>query len=311
MGGFVDVLSNDNIDFRRYMEASEPEEKVRSVGMYEAEVLAELAPNDDAKPKHPKLPFANAWLYFAPGEVTVWAGYNGSGKSMLQGQVMSQFAQDGIKGCIASFEMTPAKTISRMIRQNTDHRNPSPTQVQEFIRKTDNSLWVYDQQGAVQPRRLIAVLKYCAEVLGCTQIAVDSLMKCVKGTDDFNGQKEFVDQLTICARDFNIHIHLVAHLKKPDGIGERIPTRYDISGAAAISDLVDNVLIVYRNKAKERDGAAGKTPDDNAADTLLICDKSRNGDWEGRVKLWYDRESQLFTCYNKGARRGLSAALAA
>lgn len=307
----MDILTSDNINFERYLEASEPQEKVRSVDRYEAEVLAELEPESDAKPKHPKLPFANAWLRFAPGEVTVWAGYNGSGKSMLQGQVMSVFAQDAIKGCIASFEMTPAKTISRMIRQNTDHRHPSNAQVREFIGKTKNSLWVYDQQGAVQPKRLIAVLKYCAEVLGCTQIAVDSLMKCVKGTDDFNGQKEFVDQLTICARDFGIHIHLVAHLKKPDGVIERIPTRYDISGSSAISDLVDNVLIVYRNKAKERDIAAGKPVADDVADTLLICDKSRNGDWEGRVKLWFDSQSQLFTSYNRSARRGLATALAA
>ncbi len=305
----MELLRADDIDFDEYMRDSEPQERVRSVAMYEDEVMAELAPETDAtKPKHPKMPFANFWLDFAPGEVTVWGGFNGSGKSMLQGQVLSTLAQDGHKCCIASFEMKPPKTISRMIRQNTGLRHPNSEQVKAFIRKTEKSMWVYDQQGSVHPRRLMAVIRHCSEKLGCTHIAVDSLMKCVKGTDDYNGQKEFVDQLTIIARDLNIHIHLVVHLKKGEG-DEKMPTRMDISGSGAIADLVDNVVLVYRNKRKERDVDAGNTPPDDMADTLLICDKSRNGEWEGRVKLWFDPQSQKFTDYNKNARRGLARVL--
>ena len=29
-------------------------------------------------------------------------------------------------------------------------------------------------------------------------------------------------------------------------------------------------------------------------DTLLICDKQRNGEWEGTIGLWYERNSQQF-----------------
>ncbi|AIY40166.1 DNA polymerase I [Collimonas arenae] len=305
----MELLTEDMIDFEGYLAETEPQERVRSVAMYADEVIAELAPDVlGSAPKYPKMPFANCWLYFAPGEVTLWGGFNGSGKSMLQGQVLSTLAQDGHKSCTASFEMKPPKTISRMIRQHTGLRHPTPEQVRNFIQKTEKSMWVYDQQGSVHPKRLFAVIRHCAEKLGCTHIAVDSLMKCVKGTDDYNGQKEFVDQLTIIARDLNIHIHLVVHLKKGEG-DEKMPTRMDISGSGAIADLVDNVVLVYRNKRKERDVDAGKTPPDDMADTLLICDKSRNGEWEGRVKLWFDPQSQKFTDFNKNARRGLARVL--
>jgi len=304
----MEILTLDNIDFSEYEQETDPKQKVRSIAAYTQEIIEELTPDRAEAPRHPKMPFANFWLYFAPGEVTVWAGFNGSGKSMLQGQVLAKLAEEGVKSCIASAEMKPRKTASRMIRQCTGKRWPQPAEVQAFVAKTEKSLYVYDQQGNIEGKKLRAVIRYCVDKLGIQHFAVDSLMKCVRGTDDYNGQKDFVDMLTVIARDLNIHIHLVVHLKKGEG-DEKVPTRMDISGSGAISDLVDNVLICWRNKRKERERDAGKQVNENDADTLLICDKSRNGDWEGRIPLWFDPDCQKFTDFNKNARRGLARAL--
>lgn len=302
----MQVLVPDDIDFDRYLKETDPAEKVRPASEYLNDVMHVLTPPPDA-PKHPRLPFNGAWVNFAPGEVTVWGGFNGSGKSMLQGQVMTQFAEAGQKVCIASFEMKPAKTLARICKQKFGHPEPSRAQVAQFLQQTHERIWLYDQQGTVRPERMIAVVKHCAEKLKCNHVAIDSLMKCVRGTDDYNGQKEFVDALTACARDFGIHVHLVVHLKKGEG-DERLPNRMDISGTAAISDLVDNVLLVWRNKRKERTRDAGKQVNEEDPDSVLICDKQRNGDWEGRVKLWFDRGSQKFT---DRARKGIAQALVA
>jgi twinkle protein len=132
-------------------------------------------------------------------------------------------------------------------------------------------------------------------------------MKCVRGEDDYNGQKSFVDELTACARDYSVHIHLVAHLKKGE-TDERLPTRMDIKGSGAISDLVDNVLIVWRNKKKERDIEAGRQVNEGDPDSVLICDKQRNGDWEGRIKLWYNKTSLKFADQLR-QKRGLAKSL--
>jgi twinkle protein len=203
-------------------------------------------------------------------------------------------------------EMKPAKTLARIVRQFCG-ANPHREVVQRFLDSTGKNLWIYDQQGSVKPERLIAVIKHCAEKLKCKHIAIDSLMKCVRGADDWNGQKDFVDALTTCARDYATHLHLVVHLKKGEG-DERMPTRMDISGTAAISDLVDNVLLLWRNKAKERARDAGKQFREDDPDSVLICDKQRNGEWEGRVHLWYDRETLKFT---DRQRKGIAQALAA
>lgn len=291
------VLTNDDIDFAHYLADTEAQEKVKPASEYLNSVMRQLSPANEA-PKYAKLPFFGTDVEFRPGEVTIWAGFNGSGKSMLQGQVIAGFAEQKTVCCIASLEMRPDKTLARIARQVTGLRTPSKNAVADYFNRVSQTLWLYDQQGVVRPERMIAVIKYCAEKLGCQHFAVDSLMKCVAGTDNYNAQKDFVDALTVAARDYNTHIHLVAHLKKGEG-DERMPTRMDISGTGAISDLVDNVLIQWRNKKKERAISDGKPVNEDDPDAVLICDKQRNGEWEGRVRLYFDKESQRFSGQTK------------
>lgn len=288
----LDVLQPDEINFEHYMRETDPAAKVRPASEYLDAIMFALAPVHEDRSRE-SLPFANSWLNFTPGEVTIWAGFNGSGKSMLQGQVLAEIAMRGAKTCIASFEMKPARTLARIARQVTRTSMPSKASVDAFLRETGGAIWVYDQQGTVRSEMMLAVVKHCAEQLKVKHIAIDSLMKCVRGEDDYNGQKEFVDALTACARDYDVHIHLVHHLRKGE-TDERLPTRTDLRGSVAISDLADNVLLVWRNKKKERDHQAGKQVAETDPDAVLICDKNRNGDWEGRVKLWFDRATLRF-----------------
>lgn len=288
----LNVLQPDEIDFSKYLRETDPAAKVRPAHEYLDAIMHALAPAPEER-NYERLPFANSWVDFTPGEVTIWAGFNGSGKSMLQGQVLSEIAMRGAKICIASFEMKPARTLARIARQATRHASPSKSSVDAFLRESGGSIWLYDQQGTVKAENMLAVVKHCAEVLGVRHIAIDSLMKCVRGEDDYNGQKEFVDSLTACARDYNVHIHLVHHLRKGEA-DDRLPSRMDLRGSAAISDLADNVLLVWRNKKKERDRDAGQQVSATDPDAVLICDKNRNGDWEGRVKLWFDRPTLRF-----------------
>ncbi len=55
--------------------------------------------------------------------------------------------------------------------------------------------------------------------------------------------------------------------------------------SGSISDQVDNVFCVWKNKDEKRN------PGDDA---LLIVDKQRNGEWEGRIALSFDPEAQGF-----------------
>lgn len=244
--------------------------------------------------KGAKLPWGKAEfsIAFRPGEVTLWLGMNGHGKSLVLGQLMLWWMAHDDACCVASFEMKPATTLQRMCRQGAQSSEPPIEWIKKFHRWTDGRLWMYDQQGTVSPQRVLSVCRYFADGIGGQHVVIDSLMKCGIPEDDLNGQKKFVDELTSVARDNNIHIHLVHHSRKLSDENTP-PGKMDAKGSGAITDQVDNCITVWRNKRKERDTQAGIN-DPTKPDAMMIVDKQRNGEWEGNILLWFDKASQQF-----------------
>ena len=300
------ILSSDSIDFSKYMLESESKQKVRPAAEYVQDLIDDLGVY--RKPVHAFLPWEKTHqvFHFRPGEVTLWVGVNGHGKSQVTGLVALSLCTQEERVCIASFEMKPTKTLERMVRQFSGQTPPQAHDFndrgvmasfrdtyEQFQTFTDRRMWLYDQQGTVDTKTLIGVIRYCAKELHIKHFFIDSLMKCIAGEDDYNGQKLFIDQVTSIARDTGMHIHVIHHSKKLAN-EEAMPDKMDVKGSGSITDQVDNLLIVWRNKKKERSLAEGKRVADDEPDALLICDKQRNGEWEGRISLWYERASQQF-----------------
>lgn len=303
-----DMLIGD--DFADYMQASETHAKVVPAQNYREQLKrAMFAPSAEAVAS---LPWGKTLdqVQLRPGEVSMWAGANGSGKSMLLSHVVLGLLKQGERACIASFEMKPLRQLERMARQTAQCARPSERAVDSMLDWLSGRLWFYDQQGTVKPAMVYAVCRYAADKHKCRHVVIDSLMKCVRGEDDYNAQKDFVDEITSIARDLNIHIHLVHHVRKPDD-DSRVPSKYDAKGSGSISDQVDNVFMVWRNKPKEAlvdrmnrgEPISEKERDklDKQADVLLSCDKQRNGDWEGRIQLWF-HAGALQYCADKSCR---------
>ena len=182
-----------------------------------------------------------------------------------------------------------------MCRQALGGRNPTNDFINKFVSRIERKLWLYDQQGTVSADKLIGVMYYAAEKLLVEHFVVDSLMKCGIGEDDYNGQKRFVDRLCAFAKDTECHVHLVTHAKKTED-EFNMPGKMSVKGSGAITDQADNVLTVWRNKKKEQKISGGDTSDETKKlpDAMICCDKQRNGEWEGRIALWYDVESMRY-----------------
>lgn len=296
----MNILSPDEIDFSGYLKETEAKQRVRPARDYVAELIERLG-----KPvvhKGQPLPWSKVGsrFRFRPGEVTLWAGVNGHGKSLMTGFVMLDLIAKRQKVCVASFEMKPHATLGRMLRQWVGYSaesefgsHPEAADAmrdlyEQFSGLADNRLWFYDQQGSVTADQMVSVARYCAKELRINHIVIDSLMKCVRGADDYNAQKNFVDELTSIARDYETHIHLVHHIRKLENELKK-PDKTDVKGAGEITDMVDNVLLVWRNKA---DSMSRKIQE---PDTALICCKQRHGEWEGGINLWFEPESQQYT----------------
>jgi twinkle protein len=224
---------------------------------------------------------------FRESEVTLWAGVNGSGKSLVMGQCANWLMRHtGV--VIASLEMAPATTLDRMERQASGCEQPAKQFTDYFYAQTQN-LWVYDQTDSVPAERILAMCHWAATECGVKHIMIDSLVKCGMAPDDYSGQSRFMDALCWVAKRYKVHIHLVHHIRKGEN-DLRIPTKWDIKGAGELTDLADNVIIVAHNKRKDREIEDGADASD-LPDKFLRIEKQRNGEFEDTWGFWFHNES--------------------
>ncbi len=286
------MIEDDDIDFARYMRDTDPRAKMRPASSYWALVKERLAAGPTQRGTPMPWTKTEEKIRFRQHEVTVWAGVNSSGKSLLNGQVMMGFMRAGERCAIASFEMPPAETLGRMCRQASMGPKPTDAFQDAFRDWTDGKLWVYDHHGQIDPGHMLAVCRYVHEELKIRHLVIDSMMKVIRAEDDMNAQKAFVNDLCSIAQESGMHIHLIHHMRKGDGSGKP-GSKDDIKGSGSITDQVDNVIVVWRNKLKEAAIQANKEVEDSA-DALMIVDKQRHGEWEGRIGLWFDRGSMQY-----------------
>lgn len=293
--------------FRCLKEGStfDPEE-LKSAAVYADGVVNRFYPKGGKRPGI-DLPWRKTQgrLRLYDGEVTIWTGINGHGKSLMLGQVMLGAAEQGYSCCIASMEMPPEKTLTRMVKQMCKNPLPSQDEIRQVLNRLKDSIWIFDLVGTAKRERLLEVFRYAFHRYGVRQFVIDSLSKCAIGEDDYSGQKAFIDILGDFAKSTGSHVHLVAHARK--GADEFSPPgKMDVKGTGALTDMVDNVICVHRNKAKERDldiidnggTLKGKNREKILAehDAFLCCDKHREdgADAEGMYGLYFDRKAMTY-----------------
>jgi twinkle protein len=302
---------NDDIDFAAYLQDTDSKTKVKPAFDFIFDAKERLRARAISKRTYLPWTKCNDSFEFRAGEVTIWAGQNGHGKTDFTTQIALSLIGQDEKVCVASFEMKPVTTIGRMVRMYA-MTNPFSEEYQsqdglavldalydDFGEWTRNRLWLYDQTGTASPEVVLGMIKYCGNELGITHVFIDSLMKCIKNEDDHNGQKSFVDSVCAIAKDSNVHIHLVHHLKKPQKESD-MPDKHDTKGSGSITDQVDNLFMVWRNKPKEDDLRANGSMSKKKTepDSYLLCRKQRNyegnADGEPMISLWRHRDAGQF-----------------
>jgi twinkle protein len=286
-------LIKDDIDLTGYMSEEAKEHRVMPASEWVNDVIDHFWKPDNSP--RVRLPWKKTHndFHLRPAEVSLWAGINGHGKSQLLGQVMHGLCEQNVRTGLASLEMRPHSTMARMTRQAYGADFPPKDYIQRFGQWTDGRLWIYDHVGSSNPKTMAAVIRYAVDKFQVQHFVIDNLMKVVHGEDDYNAQKDFVNSLCVIAKDTGCHIHLVLHIKKLRNETD-IPNKFDIKGSGAITDLVDNVFIVWRNKAKETAMRMGEQYEPEDPDCLLILDKQRHGETEGRYRLFFDHGSMQY-----------------
>lgn len=292
----AEILS-DTIDWSAYERETEAAVKVRPAHAFADDLQAEFAQKSHSQKSVMFSTKLRDVIEFRPGEVTCWAGYSGHRKSMFTGQVALDLIVQRERTLLASMEMSPARTLARMVRQAFGVERPEADRLRSFSAWTDGRLWLFDHMGRVAPGVMQAVCMYFATEKQGRHVFIDSMMMVCGSEESLDEQKQFATDLCRLAQETGLHVHLVTHCRKPQsGAEDKPPTKYDLRGSAAISDQASNVITVWANKPKAAKLKANPCDDEalQQPDAAVTVEKQRNGAWEGRIKLWWDEASLRF-----------------
>ena len=196
---------------------------------------------------------------FRPGELTVLAGENGSGKSLILGQIGLHLLSHGASLYVASFEMAPVRTIERMITQvvcSRDKRVIEESDIELFFNEYATRLHICDLQRKVTPDELLRLLDTAVRYYRSDVLFVDSLMMCVRDDMDKQETDYVMTQLVEFARVNKVHIVVVAHCRKRNDSGSKLYNVFDaaskdsIKGSSNITNIACNVFVLARDYSK-------------------------------------------------------------
>lgn len=280
-----------NLDLTGYM-TEQVEHNVKPASAYRDDLIRRLVSRGEGDLTATPLPFnlLRGKFEFRQHELTIWTGYKGHGKSLMLSQALMAAIRRGKSVFIISPEFRPESVLERMLYQYSGTTTPGVENINEFMAFLVERMWLYDAQASLKADDVVALCRYAADKLSADHILIDSLMKCGMGPDDYAGQKQFVDRIQSVAHANPLHIHLVAHARKTND-DSKPPRLHDIKGASEIADMAENVLVVWRNKEKE------KNPEQKAdePDASLSVEAQRNADgWIGTVNLNHDPNAQVF-----------------
>lgn len=273
---------------------------VRSIGEFHDQVIDALGRGDIVEGI--KLPWGktHGLVRLRKGEVSVWCGINGHGKSSLLNQV-ALWATREVPVGIASLEMPVEILAKLMVTQAAGAPAPTPAFATQVIQKLGRRMWFYDRLGSVPPLEILGAI-HALHQEGCELIVVDSLSMC-RVSDDLERERLFMSELVSLAKALKVHVCLVHHVRKPaSGGDEYVPTRFDVKGSGAIADLAQNIFIVWANKARaravrKRENRMALTDREertlDESDIRLIVAKQRHAEFEGQINIWNARGRQF------------------
>lgn len=240
---------------------------------------------------------------FLMGEMSLWTGKRGGGKSTVAGQTLLEAVDQGYRVCAYSGELRAARfqnwidmqaagpeNIKLVYSSRRGHNVPIvPQDTRDKIHDWYRDLFfLYDNTvvGTEEEQGILQVFELAVRKYGCRVFLVDNLMtgmdrETKNERDYYHAQGVFTGQLVSFAKKHNVHVHLVAHPRK-FGKAERgnaVEDGDDVMGSGQVPDRADNVFSVRRMPESPTELRILKNREDGAQGTspigLEFCPLSR------------------------------------
>ena len=224
------------------------------------------------------------------GELTVWTGSNGSGKTTIINEVIIGLIRENEKTCIVSLEMPVVDFIRWTIMQYIGVGELTAKEVENALEEIGHNAYAIKRTGRIEADKILSRFEYAHRRHGVRHFFIDSLMRV--GLDKRNElaeQSQFVGSLVDFAQDYDCHVHLVAHPRKGDRDSDK-PGKVDVSGSGDITNLAHNVFTIWRPTEELREKANMKNK--IISDSILYLRKNREWGACGSVDMRFDEETK-------------------
>lgn len=242
---------------------------------------------------------------FAGGQLIVFSGDNGSGKTTEALNITAHFIEEGVPVFWWSGEQKVGKIrywFERIVagRRNLERIIGGKTQFEYFFPVEDfkeairawyrHFLFQYKEVG-ISAEDFFAAAELGVRRYGCGLIVIDNLMAFTGGEGDsyFQAQGDFAESCKRFAERWDVPVLLICHNKKEDESGKhpKLPDKNSVEGSKKITNWADFVFQMYRVPEIH------KQKFDNADTVLKLCKTRESGIFED-VGLIFDKDSNRF-----------------
>lgn len=226
--------------------------------------------------------------------VTLIGGYSGHQKSTMTNQWALHAAASGHTVCLASLELTPDYLFDMLAGQSACKQNMHEDYLKRFGKWLDGKMYIIDHADVMSPEEAIQLIVDSKRMLDCDLFVLDCLMQIDLG-GELENEKRFMAKLGAIAREYDMAIVVVHHMRKPQGPdGERrIPGRESFIGSSHLVNAAAGVLILWQDAEKAASRFNDEEVDDDKPCFVLSVAKNRFREFQGRVGLYAHREARL------------------
>ena len=273
------TIEKDQHDFLLELGRKEGTSRILGADSMNALVERFRPPQEDSM----TLPWAETAqsVRFTPGRWSIWSGPTFSGKTQCLRQLVLHAAKyQNRRSLFISLEEEPDEVWREFTCLAVGTRNPTQAQVKAAQDLFRDRIWVFDSTEMIDPTLLMGIIRFAVQRFGFSQIVVDSLMRTGLKSDDYEGQREFGNNLGRLVKMTRTHLHLVVHPRKTANSRDAMDL-YDIGGAQSLVAQADTIVTL------ERQRKAGEP-----TNILTLWKQRGDVNWSGKLKLWYCPQSR-------------------